>query len=65
MAATQSLGRSIYSTLIKRNSVFLGTVFFTAFAFEMAYDTATSAIWDQLNRGRQWKDIKHKYIEDE
>ncbi len=57
--------KGIYNTVFKRNSVFVTTVFASAFAFEMMFDSTSSAIWDRLNRGRQWKDIKQKYIENE
>ncbi|KAF2834991.1 ubiquinol-cytochrome C reductase, partial [Patellaria atrata CBS 101060] len=52
-----------HSAFMRRNTVFLGTVFVSAFAFQMAFDTGVERIWDSLNRGRQWKDIKHKYME--
>ncbi|RLL96361.1 hypothetical protein CFD26_104864 [Aspergillus turcosus] len=48
--------------LIHRNAVYLTAIFASAFAFEMAFDTTTNKIWDAMNRGRQWKDIKHRYI---
>ncbi|KAL3478111.1 ubiquinol-cytochrome C reductase [Aspergillus californicus] len=53
---------SIYQTLIRRNAVYLTSIFAGAFAFEIAYDTSTNGIWDAFNRGRQWKDIKYQYI---
>ncbi|THC97743.1 hypothetical protein EYZ11_002790 [Aspergillus tanneri] len=48
--------------VIRRNAVFLTTIFASAFAFEIAFDSASNKVWDSLNRGRQWKDIKHRYI---
>ncbi|KAF1820725.1 ubiquinol-cytochrome C reductase [Dissoconium aciculare CBS 342.82] len=53
----------IYSTFIRRNAVFLGTIFVGAFATEIAFDTGANYIWDQANKGRQWKDIKQRYLE--
>ncbi|KAK1149152.1 qcr9 subunit 9 of the ubiquinol cytochrome-c reductase complex [Aspergillus melleus] len=50
------------SGLIRRNAVFLTTIFASAFAFEIAFDSASNSIWDTINRGRQWKDIKHRYM---
>ncbi|RYP27450.1 hypothetical protein DL767_007694 [Monosporascus sp. MG133] len=41
----------------------LGIVFVSAFAFEMAYDSTMNKIWDKLNKGRQWKDIRHNLCE--
>ncbi|TPX11243.1 uncharacterized protein E0L32_001061 [Thyridium curvatum] len=29
----------------------LGTVFASAFAFEMVYDTGMNKVWDSINRG--------------
>jgi len=36
-------------------------IFASAFAFEMAFDTATDRWWDRVNKGKQWKDIKDRY----
>ncbi|OJJ02271.1 hypothetical protein ASPVEDRAFT_150937 [Aspergillus versicolor CBS 583.65] len=51
-----------YRTLIRRNAVYLTSIFAGAFAFEVAFDTSTNRLWDTWNRGRQWKDIKHQYL---
>ncbi|AFR99064.1 ubiquinol-cytochrome c reductase subunit 9 [Cryptococcus neoformans] len=53
----------IYNTFFRRNSVFVATTFITAFTFSMGFDLATTAFWDSHNRGKQWKDIRHKYLE--
>jgi len=29
----------------------------------MAFDTASNKVWDNINKGRQWKDIKSKYVQ--
>ncbi|PWN31590.1 ubiquinol-cytochrome C reductase [Meira miltonrushii] len=55
-----SLATTIYSTIFKRNSVFVGTVFFGAFAFGIAYDTATTRAWNNHNKGKLWQDIRDK-----
>ncbi|KAF9696819.1 hypothetical protein EKO04_005478 [Ascochyta lentis] len=52
-----------YSTIIRSNVTLLGTVFAAAFGMQLAFDTGSERIWDNLNRGRQWKDIKQRYIE--
>ncbi|ERS95567.1 hypothetical protein HMPREF1624_08083 [Sporothrix schenckii ATCC 58251] len=41
----------------------LTVVFGAAFGFQMAYDTGMNKLWDNINRGRQWKDIRSKYLE--
>jgi len=53
----------IYNALFRKNTLMLGTVFFSAFAIEIAFDTGSNKVWDALNKGRQWKDIKQKYME--
>ncbi|BFZ53768.1 Cytochrome b-c1 complex subunit 9, mitochondrial [Savitreella phatthalungensis] len=57
------VGTTIYSTLFKRNSVFVGTIFATGFVFKIAFDMGTSALYDRANAGKQWKDIRHRYVE--
>ncbi|KAI1356851.1 cytochrome b-c1 complex subunit 9, partial [Xylaria sp. FL0043] len=52
-------------TLFRRNYQMLGVVFVSAFAFEMAYDTGMNKLWDSINKGRQWKDIRHRYVEED
>ncbi|KAG8929958.1 hypothetical protein FRC03_001262 [Tulasnella sp. 419] len=54
---------ALYNTVFKRNSVFVPTVFLAAFGFGISFDLATTAVWDWNNKGKQWKDIRHKYIE--
>ncbi|PGH13009.1 hypothetical protein AJ80_06493 [Polytolypa hystricis UAMH7299] len=50
---------------VDANAAFLTTVFVGAFAFEIAFDSGSDRVWDAMNRGRQWKDIRHKYVQDE
>lgn len=45
------LGRTFYNTIVKKNSVFVATIFASAFAFEVAFDTTTTKVWDNLNKG--------------
>ncbi|KAJ0419430.1 ubiquinol-cytochrome C reductase [Aspergillus carlsbadensis] len=52
----------VYRTLIRRNAVYLTSIFAGAFAFEVAFDTSTNKLWDTWNRGRQWKDLKYQYV---
>ncbi|KAI8577418.1 hypothetical protein K450DRAFT_252332 [Umbelopsis ramanniana AG] len=58
-----SLANTFYNTLVKKNSVFVATIFASAFAFEVAFDTTSTRVWDSLNKGKQWKDIKDKYVQ--
>ncbi|XHG08498.1 hypothetical protein AWENTII_011596 [Aspergillus wentii] len=57
-----AISNFLYQSLIRRNAVYLTSIFAGAFAFEIAYDSSTNRIWDAMNRGRQWKDIKHLYM---
>ncbi|KAF1963447.1 ubiquinol-cytochrome c reductase complex 7.3 kda protein-like protein, partial [Byssothecium circinans] len=52
-----------HSTFVRSNTAMLGTVFFAAFGMQLAFDTSSERIWDSINRGRQWKDIKAKYVQ--
>ncbi|EPS42472.1 hypothetical protein H072_3616 [Dactylellina haptotyla CBS 200.50] len=56
---------SIYNSIIRRNAVFVGVIFGAAFGFEIAFDVYSQRFWDWKNQGRQWKDIRHKYVTDE
>ncbi|RHZ75021.1 hypothetical protein Glove_218g11 [Diversispora epigaea] len=60
-SSLNGFSRTLYQTLFKRNTVFLVGIFSTAFVFELGFDTASDRIWDHLNKGKQWKDIKDKY----
>ncbi|KIV91955.1 hypothetical protein PV10_06441 [Exophiala mesophila] len=62
MAVGARIASGFFNGIFRKNAVFLTTVFAGAFAFEMAFDTTTDALWDSWNKGRQWKDIKHKYM---
>ncbi|CDS02125.1 hypothetical protein [Sporisorium scitamineum] len=52
-----SLAKSVYNAVFKRNSVYVGTIFFGAFAFGIGYDLATTAWWDAHNKGLGSTDI--------
>ncbi|CAI7631888.1 unnamed protein product [Penicillium discolor] len=61
----------VFRTFIRKNTVLLTTAFAGAFAFELtlttqcqnsAFDITSNKVWDSWNQGRQWKDIKHRYI---
>ncbi|MCJ1238328.1 qcr9 subunit 9 of the ubiquinol cytochrome-c reductase complex [Varicellaria rhodocarpa] len=59
------IASSLYNTIFRKNPVFLAAVFTSAFAFEIAFDRTIEKYWDTRNKGRQWKDIRHKYVEAE
>ncbi|PNY28993.1 Cytochrome b-c1 complex subunit 9 [Tolypocladium capitatum] len=49
------------STIFRKNYAMLAAVFGAGFAFEMGFNSGMNKIWDNYNRGRQWKDIRSKY----
>ncbi|KAM0215784.1 hypothetical protein ACHAPA_001782 [Fusarium lateritium] len=56
---TNFLYRSLFST----NYLMLATVFSAGFAWEIGFNNVMDKVWDNNNRGRQWKDIRHKFLE--
>ncbi|KAH9999374.1 ubiquinol-cytochrome C reductase [Russula vinacea] len=61
---SMALSTAFYNIFVKRNSVYVTSIFAGAFAFGIGFDVAVSNFWDNWNRGKQWKDIRHKYIQD-
>ncbi|WFD36934.1 qcr9 subunit 9 of the ubiquinol cytochrome-c reductase complex [Malassezia cuniculi] len=55
-----SLSNLFYSVVVKRNSIYVGSIFAGAFAFGIAFDTISQKWWDAHNYPKQWKDIRHK-----
>ncbi|KAM0514618.1 hypothetical protein ACHAPE_006614 [Trichoderma viride] len=53
----------LYSTLFRKNYTMLATIFAAGFAWEIGFNSTMDKIWDSNNRGRQWKDIRNKYVE--
>ncbi|KAG9335076.1 hypothetical protein JZ751_005752 [Albula glossodonta] len=56
-----ALTKSVYNLLFRRTSTFAITVMIGAVFFERMFDQAGNAMFDQLNHGKLWKHIKHKY----
>ncbi|KAF9247113.1 ubiquinol-cytochrome C reductase UQCRX QCR9-like protein [Melanogaster broomeanus] len=52
-----------YNSIAKRNSVYVSAIFAGAFAFGVGFDVAVQSFWDRWNQGRQWKDIRGKYVQ--
>ncbi|KIM67868.1 hypothetical protein SCLCIDRAFT_1209999 [Scleroderma citrinum Foug A] len=59
-----ALSDAFYNTIVRRNSVFVSTIFAGAFAFSIGFDVGLMKFWDHWNRGRQWKDIRDRYVQD-
>lgn len=60
-----ALGGTIYNIFFKRSSTYFLTLVVGAFAFERFADGLADQIFDSINRGKQWKDIKNNYIKAE
>ncbi|KAK9768621.1 qcr9 subunit 9 of the ubiquinol cytochrome-c reductase complex [Basidiobolus ranarum] len=58
------VGRVFYNTLFRRNSVFISGIFVAAFGLQAAYDIGFDRLWDNLNKGKQWEDVKHKFVQE-
>jgi ubiquinol-cytochrome c reductase subunit 9 len=59
------LGGMIYNTFFKSSSRYFLTLVVGAFAVERVVDGLSDNIFDSINRGKQWKDIKHLYVKNE
>ncbi|KAH8376247.1 cytochrome b-c1 complex subunit 9 [Drosophila serrata] len=51
----------IYNTLFKRTSTYAVAIIASTFFFERAIDVTSVAIFESINKGKLWKDIKAKY----
>ncbi|KAF5388269.1 hypothetical protein D9615_000176 [Tricholomella constricta] len=60
-----ALANTVYNTFFKRNSVFVTTIFASAFTFGIGFDIAVTKFYDRWNQGKQWKDIRDKYVQEE
>jgi len=47
--------------VFKRTSTFAVAIIASAFFFERAFDVAADSIFESVNKGKLWEDIKHKY----
>ncbi|XP_026673845.1 cytochrome b-c1 complex subunit 9-like [Ceratina calcarata] len=57
------MANALYNIIFKRSSTFVLAILATSFIFERGLDVVTDSIFDSVNRGKQWKDIKHLYEE--
>ncbi|PRT56878.1 Cytochrome b-c1 complex subunit 9 [Wickerhamiella sorbophila] len=57
-----SFASSLYNVVFRRNAVFVGSIFATAFVYDIAFHNTVDKIFDSLNKGKQWKDIRGRYI---
>ncbi|KAJ1973300.1 qcr9 subunit 9 of the ubiquinol cytochrome-c reductase complex [Dimargaris verticillata] len=55
--------RVVYNTIFKRNSVFVTTVLFSAFAFQLSFDRVVDGWYHQRNKGKHFEDIIGKFAQ--
>jgi ubiquinol-cytochrome c reductase subunit 9 len=60
-----ALANTFYNAFVKRNSVFVSSIFVGAFAFGIGFDVGITSFWDRWNKGKQWKDIRDNYAQAE
>uniref|UniRef100_A0A8C6TJC4 Complex III subunit 9 n=1 Tax=Neogobius melanostomus TaxID=47308 RepID=A0A8C6TJC4_9GOBI len=60
-----SLTKSVYNLLFRRTSTFAITIMVGAVFFERLFDHGGDFVFEQMNRGKLWKHIKHNYEEKE
>ncbi|EFN65866.1 hypothetical protein EAG_06983 [Camponotus floridanus] len=56
-----SIGSTLYNVFLRRTSTFVVVVVASSFFFERSFDLAADKIFDSVNKGKLWKDIKDKY----
>nr|XP_033341252.1 cytochrome b-c1 complex subunit 9 [Megalopta genalis]XP_033341253.1 cytochrome b-c1 complex subunit 9 [Megalopta genalis]XP_033341254.1 cytochrome b-c1 complex subunit 9 [Megalopta genalis] len=52
---------ALYNAIFKRSSTFALTIMASAFIFERTVNLLSDTFFDNRNKGKLWKDIKHKY----
>jgi len=55
--------KAVYNSLFKRTSTFAVAIMGSVFLFERGIDVASEQIFYAINKGKLWRDIKHKYEE--
>nr|CAH0112142.1 unnamed protein product [Daphnia galeata] len=56
-----SLVAKLYHNIARRSSTYALAIITGAFFFERGFDMASEHLYDEINKGKQWKDIKAKY----
>ena len=59
-----SLGRTIYNALFRRTSTFVVTIIIRGFLFERVFDEGMDNLWENMNGGKLWNYVKHRYVKD-
>ncbi|XP_051960089.1 uncharacterized protein LOC127627658 isoform X2 [Xyrauchen texanus] len=64
-STSMALAKSVYNLLFRRTSTFAISIMVGAVFFERMFDQGGDAIFENINRGKLWKHIKHNYEEKE
>ncbi|WFD31187.1 qcr9 subunit 9 of the ubiquinol cytochrome-c reductase complex [Malassezia sp. CBS 17886] len=56
-----SIANTFYNYIVRRNSIYVGTIFGTAFGFGIAFNMVTDYWWKQNNQGKLWEDVREKH----
>ncbi|XP_068190635.1 cytochrome b-c1 complex subunit 9 [Antennarius striatus] len=56
-----SFVKTVYRSLFRRTSTFAVGILVGAVIFERVFDQGSDALFEELNRGKLWKHIKHNY----
>nr|ALS05107.1 cytochrome b-c1 complex subunit 9 [Labidocera rotunda] len=59
------LASLVYQGITKRTSTLVFTICVGALLFERGFDATADYLWETNNKGKLWKDIKHKYETEE
>jgi len=59
------ISRTIYHTFLKFSGSYMATTMVAATALGLTFDMVTNAIWDANNKGKQWKEIGSKLVQEE
>lgn len=54
---------SLHNIFFRRSSAYALTIVGAAFFFERGFDIVTEYAFEQMNKGKMWKHIKHRYVE--
>ncbi|KAM8961182.1 cytochrome b-c1 complex subunit 9 [Pelodytes ibericus] len=60
-----AFGSFLYKSVFRRTSTFALAVVVGVLVFERGFEQGTEELYNHLNRGKLWKDIKHKYEKEE
>ncbi|KAK7505962.1 hypothetical protein BaRGS_00002684 [Batillaria attramentaria] len=56
-----TLLNKVYQAVFRRTSTFALAIVVGAFFFERAFDQGGQTLFEQMNRGKLYKDVKHRF----